>query len=215
MLHSNHMRNLLVLMVLSVAAGGCYATTTTGYTPAYVGPAVSVSATTVAPDLVYVSPGVQVIADYDEPIFYSDGFYWREYGGTWYHSRYYDRGWAYAAPPRAIVSIGNRRSYVHYRPRGYTPRGSYVRDHRGYNRPVVRDNRSYGRSRPVVRDNRGYDRSRPIVRDNRNYNRSRPVVRDNRGYNRSRPVVRDNRNYNRSRPVVRDNRRSNRRDHRR
>ena len=30
------------------------------------------------PDLVYAAPGVQVIADYNEPIFYSDGFYWRQ-----------------------------------------------------------------------------------------------------------------------------------------
>ena len=34
------------------------------------------------PDLVYAAPGVQVIADYNEPIFYSDGYYWRTSGGV-------------------------------------------------------------------------------------------------------------------------------------
>ena len=60
-----------VLRTLILAAGlltGCYATVSgDAYAP---------------PDMAYVSPGVQVIADYDEPIFYSDGFYWRS-GGTY------------------------------------------------------------------------------------------------------------------------------------
>ena len=50
------------LLAAAVAASGCAATVTSD---AY------------GPDLVYVSPGVQVIADYHEPIFYSDGYYWR------------------------------------------------------------------------------------------------------------------------------------------
>ena len=38
------------------------------------------------PELVYVSPGVYVIADYHEPVFYSDNYYWRYHGGYWYRS---------------------------------------------------------------------------------------------------------------------------------
>ena len=37
-----------------------------------------------------------MIADYNEPIFYSDGYYWRNNGGTWYRSSYYTGGWVYA-----------------------------------------------------------------------------------------------------------------------
>jgi len=192
MLHTWVMIRILSVVFVAAVATGCYATTTTGYTPAYVGPTVAVTATTVAPDLVYVSPGVQVIADFDEPIFYADGFYWREYNGTWYHSRYHTHGWVYAAPPRTIIGIRNRGAYRHYRPTGWSPRYD-----RGYNRgPVIRDNRGYNRpynartyNRPVVRDNRGYNR--PAVRDNRSYNR--PAVRDNRSNDRSNDRVRDNR----------------------
>jgi hypothetical protein len=160
LLHTVGMRLLLTATLLAVFATGCYATTTGS-----VGYSGTVTATTVAPDLVYVSPGVQVIADYDEPVFYSDGFYWRETGGVWYRSSYHTGGWAYAAPPRAVISIGNRGYYRHYRPAGYV-RGGYNRGgyNRGGYRPAYRDNRA----RPTVRDNRSY---RPTTRDNRSNHR--------------------------------------------
>jgi hypothetical protein len=180
------MRILSVLFVSLLAATGCVATASPGYTTAYVGPSAGVTATVVGPELVYVSPGVQVIADYGEPVFYADGFYWRESGGIWYRSSYHTHGWVYANAPYSIVSIRDRHTYRHYRPAGWSPR---YRD----NRAVYRDNR-----RPVYRDNRSY--RQPVVRDNRTY-QQQPVVRDNR----SRPVVRDNR---------RDDRNEKRRDHR-
>ncbi len=70
-------------------------------------------------ELVYAAPGVQVIADYEEPIFYADGFYWRNYGGGWYRSSYYTGGWVYAAPPVAILRIDRPHTYAHYRPNGW------------------------------------------------------------------------------------------------
>jgi hypothetical protein len=78
-----------------------------------------------SPDLVYVSPGVQVIADYHEPIFYSSGLYWRYYGNTWYRSRYYTGGWVHAAPPPAVLRIDRPYGYARYRPQGWAaqPRG--------------------------------------------------------------------------------------------
>jgi len=78
------------------------------------------------PDLVYAAPGVQVIADYDEPIFYSDGLYWRYYGGTWYRSPYYTSGWVVAAPPPAIRRIDRPHAFVHYRPQGWVARQRYA-----------------------------------------------------------------------------------------
>jgi len=96
-----------VAVVAAALGTGCYATASGG---AY------------GPDLVTVSPGVQVIADYDEPIFYSDGFYWRNYGGGWYRSTYYTGGWVYAAPPVAILSIDRPYAYRHYHPSGWQGR---------------------------------------------------------------------------------------------
>ena len=172
MLHHRDMR-LIALLFAGVLGTGCYATASTGYTPAYYGPSVAVSATTVGPDLVYVSPGVQVIADYNEPVFYADGFYWRETGGIWYRSHYHTHGWHSYRAPRTILGIRDRHSYRHYRPDGYTPR------HRQTYRPAP-SRRGYD-ARPAQR--RSYD-ARPAQpqrwerRDNRQERRN--DRRDNR-----------------------------------
>jgi len=163
-------RIILCALVLSAAlAGGC-----TGSGTAYYSGGGTLTATTVAPDLLYVSPGVQVVADYDYPVFYADNYYWRYDSGRWYRSNWYTGGWAYATPPYAVLSIDRPYAYRHYRPTGYVARGGYVRDHRDYRdyrRPVYRD------TRPVYRD------TRPVYRD------TRPVYRD------TRPAVRDHREY--------------------
>jgi hypothetical protein len=91
-----------------------------------------------APDLVYVSPGVQVIADYDEPIFYVDNYYWRFSGGTWYRSASYTGGWVYATPPVVIRRIERPEVYVHYRPAGVAHRQP------PQSAPVVREERGEG-----------------------------------------------------------------------
>jgi hypothetical protein len=38
---------------------------------------------------------VYVVPDLDEDIFFYDGSWWRPWGGRWYRSDYYDRGWGY------------------------------------------------------------------------------------------------------------------------
>ncbi len=68
-------------------------------------------------ELVAVAPGVQVIANYDEPIFYYDRFYWRFQAGNWYRSPIHTAGWLYAPePPPALRRIKQPAAYVHYRP---------------------------------------------------------------------------------------------------
>jgi hypothetical protein len=211
------MRRIILLSALVTAislAGGCYATTT-GY---YGG---TVTATTMAPDLVYVSPGVQVIADYDTPIFYADNYYWRYDGGRWYRSTWYTGGWSYwAAPPYVVARIERPYAYRHYRPAGYVSRRGHVRDHRDYNRPVYRE------SRPVDRETR--PAPAPAVRDHRTYQPApartapAPAVRDHRTHQPApartapapapAPAVRDHRtapsssSSRRSNATVRDHR---------
>jgi hypothetical protein len=75
----------------------------------------SASASATMPTMVSISPGVQVIEDYDEPVFYSSNAYWRYDGGVWYQSHTYTGGWArVTAAPTAIVSIQQPSMYVHY-----------------------------------------------------------------------------------------------------
>lgn len=104
------MRNLIAAFLFSTVA-------------ACVGEAqVSGTATVDTPDLVEVEPGVQVVADYDEPVFYSGGYYWRQDGDAWYRSDNYASGFVYAEPPSVIVGIHDTHRYVHYRPNGYVAR---------------------------------------------------------------------------------------------
>src|SRR6185503_17635560 len=116
------MRGTLLTVALSAAAlGGCYTTGEVGYRATYVAPSADVYVST--PDLVTVSPGVQVVADYDEPVFYTDGFYWRFYDGLWYRSSNYATGWYYwSSPPATVLRIDRPYAYRHYRPTGYVAR---------------------------------------------------------------------------------------------
>jgi hypothetical protein len=116
-------RSLLgaTLVAAALLGAGCYAT---------------VSGEAYGPDLVTVSPGVQVIADYDEPIFYTDGFYWRYYGGVWYRSTVYTGGWVYAQPPVAVLRIDRPYGYAHYRPAGYVGRPRPAGGWRGNPQPA-------------------------------------------------------------------------------
>jgi hypothetical protein len=117
------------------------------------------------PDLVTVSPGVQVVADYDEPVFYTDGYYWRFYNGGWYRSNNYATGWFFVdRPPVAVLRIDRPYAYAHYRPHGYV-----VRNRARYRPPeriVVREQRQVYRPEPVIRG-RAEVRSAPVVRERR------------------------------------------------
>ncbi len=70
-----------------------------------------------SPELVEVSPGVQVIADADEPIFYSHGAYWLYRDGYWFRSNDYGRGYArveLTIVPTEVRVIERPQLYVHY-----------------------------------------------------------------------------------------------------
>jgi len=138
------MRGLILSAAFgAVALTGCYVSDGAG--PAYSGGAYATTSAdgyASTPDLVTVQPGVQVVADYDEPVFFVDGFYWRNYDGYWYRSNNYYAGWYfYERPPVAVVRIERPYAYAHYRPAGYVARAN-VR----YRAPEVisRDHRTYG-----------------------------------------------------------------------
>lgn len=140
------------VLFAAVAAAGCAGTGEVEY-----GGGVAVQ----SPDLVEVEPGVQVLADADAPVFYSDGAYWEYRDGMWFRSGYYDRGFARVDinyVPMRVRTIDNPRAYVHYR----------RHEGRGYARPAP----VYGRPEPynrsggvVVTPGRPYEG--PVIRDHR------------------------------------------------
>lgn len=104
------------------------------------------------PAMVEVSPGVMVIEDYDEPVFYSDGYYWLYSDGVWLRSSYHTGGWVRVRTvPTRIVSIRSPRAYVRYRARG----GAVYRGRARGRGPVYRSGPSQRDHRDTrVRDDR-------------------------------------------------------------
>jgi hypothetical protein len=73
-----------------------------------------------APVLVEVSPGVQVVEDYDQEVFFVDDWYWYRSGPTWYRTRDHRGGWVVVhdrSVPPTLVRIPPGR-YKHYRGNG-------------------------------------------------------------------------------------------------
>jgi hypothetical protein len=100
----NTISSLVFTFVVGTAATACTASGSAQY-----------SASATMPSMVYISPGVQVIEDYDQPVFYSSSFYWHYNDGLWYRSRSYTGGWVrVTAAPAAIVRIQQPSMYVHY-----------------------------------------------------------------------------------------------------
>lgn len=95
--------SLLSVVLFTGLVGGC---TGSGQ--------VTYSGEVATPQLVEISPGVQVVEDYDEPVFYSDSYYWHQQDGVWYRSRRHTGGWVRAEAPSAVLSIQTPSVYAHY-----------------------------------------------------------------------------------------------------
>lgn len=162
---------LLLAAMLAFFQLGCVAT-------------VAYSAPVAPTRLVVVSPGVWVVYDYPEAIFYTDDAYWWWNGGTWYRSRYADDGWVVVrVVPAPLRQVRRPQGYVHYRVGAQT-------------RPVPRQHvrRTYVAVQPAPQrghDNgRGRGRAAPAPRDDgRGRGRAAPPPArdDGRGRGRTAP----------------------------
>jgi hypothetical protein len=127
------MSSLLKTTALLTILGGCVASAGVGYQATVVTPPPAVVVEPAPPPppppepvveveyvepaaYVYIGPNVQVIEDYDYPVFYSDSLYWRFEGGVWYSSSWHDRGWVSASTvPVYVRQINRPEQFVHYR----------------------------------------------------------------------------------------------------
>jgi hypothetical protein len=103
------MRNLLVALILgvSVAPG---ITLAQGVVDIHIG-------FSTPPPLVVVAPGVQVVPDYDEEVFFANGWYWTRRDTVWYRTRDHRGGWVMVQPtrvPPALVRLPPGE-YKHWR----------------------------------------------------------------------------------------------------
>ncbi len=103
----------LVGAAIASTLAGCYVITPV--------PAYAVAVDDGGTDLVEISPGIEVVPDVGEPIFFADDYYWAYRGGLWYSSTWYGGGWVRTGPPRWSVRVPHPEAYVHYRPAGWAP----------------------------------------------------------------------------------------------
>jgi len=59
----------------------------------------------VLPPLVVVTPGVQVVQDFDEEVFFTGGHYWVRRDGGWYRSPNHRGRWVLVPPPAAPARL--------------------------------------------------------------------------------------------------------------
>src|SRR5256885_11058433 len=107
-----------------------------------------------APPLVTVNEGVQVVPDYDEEVFFTDGWYWHRRGDLWFRTRDHRGGWVVVERryvPVALVRIPPGK-YRHHRPkkvRVYEADGRVsevkVKDKGGVTGGKVKEKRGKGR----------------------------------------------------------------------
>lgn len=112
---------LLLGIVLAPAAAGAQIA-------ARAGASIQLNLPVVLPQLVVVAPGVQVVPDVDEEVFFVDGFYYARHGDGWYRSKHHRRGWVLVPGhrvPARIVKFEPGR-YRRWKPEHHD-RG--VRDH--------------------------------------------------------------------------------------
>ena len=69
------------------------------------------------PRLVVVEPGIQVVEDHDEEVFFVDNYYWHRRNGHWFRTATHNGGWvaveAGLVPPRIVAYAPGR--YRHWR----------------------------------------------------------------------------------------------------
>jgi hypothetical protein len=65
------------------------------------------------PGLVEVEPGIGVVPDIAQEVFFVDGWYWCYWHGRWFHSCTWQGAWSAALPPPRIAAFPHGR-YSHW-----------------------------------------------------------------------------------------------------
>ena len=110
-------KRLAFMLAASLGIGGLGACAGSATGTAYGGGGYA-AVTVRSPELVTVEDDLYVLADADEPVFYTDDYYWLYRDNRWYRSRSYDRDWVYvSSPSQRVRRIHEPTAYVRYRSR--------------------------------------------------------------------------------------------------
>jgi hypothetical protein len=101
----------------AITLAGCLATVGPDGRPVAGEASFTLSLPVVLPPLIVVQPGVSVVRDLDDEVFYADGYYWARQDRGWYRSTDHRHGWSRIeedrVPPPLRQSPPGR--YRHYR----------------------------------------------------------------------------------------------------
>jgi hypothetical protein len=86
----------------------------------------------VRPALVLVQPGVQVVPDYDEEVFYASGGYWLRRGPTWFRAPRPSVAFALVPSARVPIVLAKLPPPGHYRRWKHVPPGQAKVHGRGH-----------------------------------------------------------------------------------
>jgi hypothetical protein len=113
----------------------------------------------VAPPLVVVEPGVQVVEDWEEEVFFVSGFYWTRRDGRWYRAAEPRARFVYVparAVPVALVKVPPGH-YVKYRKAKHRHGDDHGRRHDHDDHGHGRGHDDHGRGRGHDDRGRGHD----------------------------------------------------------
>jgi len=85
------------------------------------------------PPLVVVQPGLHVVQDCDEEVFFVGGYYFVQRDGNWFRARDHRAAWRYVRRDRVPQALRSHQPgrYRHYRGRDGGPRQEWSMDQRG------------------------------------------------------------------------------------
>jgi len=110
------------------------------------------------PPLVVVQPGIQVVPEYDEEIFFVDGFYWVCRDGVWYRTADWHGGWRQVRRgwvPTGLTRIPRGRYRYYYRDDDGLWRSHEASDYHAW-----REHHSYGERWAPMREHHNYQHAR-------------------------------------------------------
>jgi len=121
-----------------------------------------------SPELIEIEPGVQVFADAEEPLFYSDGSYWLYRDGYWMRSNDYRGGFVQVQlsyVPQRVRVIERPQTYVQYKRHHQRDYEARRQEQQRRSRPDARTN--VYRANETTAPNRDMDVDRRDDRANR------------------------------------------------
>lgn len=130
------------------------------------------------PALVEISPGVQVVPEYDQEVFFVDGWYWHRAGRVWYHTRDHRGGWVVAhgrEVPRGLLRVppGRYRHYQAARDRNINEHRRERLGHRGEAQLQRREHAEHNDRGRFERNNHGVRQERMEQRSHGEFHRGR------------------------------------------